>query len=862
MIEMINTWSSPVIRTTAKIVFLLWIVVQLTSYGHAQGKPSAEEGDLKIPYTFLVENLHDSIKTETLSLNEIKRRYERIKKDNARLSTILNSYRIQLSSHNNLLFLPQTGLNALEKAASLQEQSLDVIKGMIEDTANDLKVISALQAQTTRQLELYENNKSDISASELAETDSHKAIAYLKQLVDLANDKQRILSDSSTILNHQASALEKIRKDFVEQSKFFADKIRERRTVERFERKAYTLDSDIWVAFISELQSIQSRINRVFKKDLWQGIFAHLWRTGGILLIAAAWLYIIFMVALFRLRSLCSRLSDPSYTLEFPWRSTVVRLFCGSILLIGTIVFLFIYTTLRDIVENALLVNKTLHLLSIFLFTNWALNLIKTRLDAPSPKFPAALMHRFRAFILAMRYFAVTYVVLDWMLQSDAITLVLFRFVLELFIIAWTVVSIKSWERSRTEKHPAHVSTATPLQRLGISGIYCLVAFPVVMEFIGYGSLATYWLISWGRSLVVLLWAVLFLNVLREWDQKFYSHNHDNTGRPAQPIKWIVFRVCWLIWGLATILLLILAWGGQQTVFTEMGYVLRYHVDIGDFQISLLGLVKMLLILFFTHMVVRLWRYVLQEKFLGESGLETGIKESIISISVYVLWSIGIIASLSAFGVSGTSLTVAFGALSIGLGFGLQNIFNNFISGIIMLFERPIQVGDSVEINGIWGEVRNINFRSTVVQTFDNASLIIPNSDFISNQVTNWSFKDQSLRIKIIVGVEYGTNIELVRDLLLEIANQTPHVRKKPKPDVLFDDFGDSALVFILRVWTDIDGMLTTGSNIRFAIDRSFKENGIVIPFPQRDLHLRSTCDAIKIEVEKNQDLSVKKPTL
>jgi small-conductance mechanosensitive channel len=200
--------------------------------------------------------------------------------------------------------------------------------------------------------------------------------------------------------------------------------------------------------------------------------------------------------------------------------------------------------------------------------------------------------------------------------------------------------------------------------------------------------------------------------------------------------------------------------------------------------------------------------------------------------------------ALNAFGVGGTSLTVAFGALSIGLGFGLQNIFNNFISGIILLFERPIQVGDAVEINGTWAEVKKINFRSTVVQTYDNASLIIPNSEFISSQVTNWSFRDLSLRIKISVGVAYGSDTELVRSSLLEIADRAAKVRPYPRPDVLFTDFGDSALIFVLRVWTDVDSMLAVGTAIRFEIDRVFRERKIEIAFPQRDVHIRSCAPA------------------
>jgi small-conductance mechanosensitive channel len=257
-----------------------------------------------------------------------------------------------------------------------------------------------------------------------------------------------------------------------------------------------------------------------------------------------------------------------------------------------------------------------------------------------------------------------------------------------------------------------------------------------------------------------------------------------------------------------------------------------------------MGLLSAALILFFAHLLIRLWRYVLSTRILAGSDLESGLQHSITSITVYLLWGVGVLAALHAFGLSSTSLTVAFGALSIGLGFGLQNIFNNFISGIILLFERPIQVGDAVEINGVWAEVKKIRFRSTVVQTFDNASLIIPNSEFISSQVTNWSFRDLTLRIKVAVGVAYGSDIELVRSSLLEIADRTEKVLANPPPDVLFTDFGDSALIFVLRVWTDVDNMLKVGTAIRFEIDRVFRERNIEIAFPQRDIHIRSSVTA------------------
>jgi small-conductance mechanosensitive channel len=258
-------------------------------------------------------------------------------------------------------------------------------------------------------------------------------------------------------------------------------------------------------------------------------------------------------------------------------------------------------------------------------------------------------------------------------------------------------------------------------------------------------------------------------------------------------------------------------------------------------QFSILGIACAALMLLLTHLSTRLWRSILREKFLAGSGMDTGLKDSITTITIYLVWAIGIFISLRMIGVSSTSLTVVFGALSIGLGFGLQNIFNNFISGIILLFERPIQVGDAVEINGVWGVVQKINVRATLVQTYDNASLIIPNSEFISNKVTNWSFKDHRIRRVITVGVAYGSDTALVAGTLTEIAARAQWVLKSPEPDVLFSDFGDSALIFKLRVWTLVDHMVKVETHIRFEIERLFRERHIEMPFPQRDIHIISS---------------------
>ncbi|MFW5989392.1 MAG: mechanosensitive ion channel family protein, partial [Desulfosudaceae bacterium] len=244
------------------------------------------------------------------------------------------------------------------------------------------------------------------------------------------------------------------------------------------------------------------------------------------------------------------------------------------------------------------------------------------------------------------------------------------------------------------------------------------------------------------------------------------------------------------------------------------------------------------------HTLVILLKQALKEKILSRRHVEPGLQESVVTITGYLIWLIGLFIVLRIIGISAASLTVLFGAVGIGLGFGLQNIFNNFVSGIIILFERPIKVGDVIEINGLWGTVKKINVRSTQVRTFDNADLIIPNSDFINQQLTNWSFKDVRVRRNIVVGVAHGSDTQLVRKTLFEIAYNHPQVYKRPHPEVLFEDFGESALIFKLRLWASIKYFLSVETDVRFEIDRKFRELGITIPFPQRDVYIRGTASS------------------
>jgi small-conductance mechanosensitive channel len=361
------------------------------------------------------------------------------------------------------------------------------------------------------------------------------------------------------------------------------------------------------------------------------------------------------------------------------------------------------------------------------------------------------------------------------------------------------------------------------------------------MEIAGYGFISLYWYVSWGKSIIIILWFLLIFLSLKELGHIFQvdpDSNDETSETSGSPVKWLLIKFGQLVLCVIFIIYLIVAWGGKQAFLLSIFQALNKSYQIGSMQFSFMGFIYALIILLITQAIAQFWRFIFQRKILAKSGMKAGLQESITTISIYSIWIIGILISLHAFGLNTTSLAVAFGALGIGLGFGLQNIFNNFVSGIILLFERPIEVGDDIEVNGVWATVKKINVRSTVVQTYDNASLIIPNSELVSNQVTNWSFKDKRLRRTIMVGVAYGSDVEMVRQTLLEAASNVPRVLKIPKPDVLFSDFGDNALIFKLRFWTHVSHFYTVETEVRFIIDRLFRKRGITIAFPQRDIHL------------------------
>lgn len=264
-------------------------------------------------------------------------------------------------------------------------------------------------------------------------------------------------------------------------------------------------------------------------------------------------------------------------------------------------------------------------------------------------------------------------------------------------------------------------------------------------------------------------------------------------------------------------------------------------VTVAGVQITL-GRVLLALVMIYIAMVASwLLRTFVGSELSPRWELDRGVGDSISTLVHYLLITISVLIALGVLGVELQNFAIIAGALGVGIGFGLQNVVNNFVSGLILLFERPVRVGDIVVIGGEWGTVSKIGLRSTVVVTFDRAELIVPNGDLVSEKVTNWTLSNPIARLVVPIGVAYGTDVDRVLQLLRQASGKHHEILPDPEPQVLFVGFGESALDFELRVWVrELSLRLEVRSAVLAEVDRLFRSEGIEIPFPQRDLHVRS----------------------
>lgn len=402
--------------------------------------------------------------------------------------------------------------------------------------------------------------------------------------------------------------------------------------------------------------------------------------------------------------------------------------------------------------------------------------------------------------------------------------------------------------------------------RSGINIATILFAASLVANILGYVSLAQILVVKTLSSIfvaIILITALLILTSLLniylltnfakklKIVQRFPSKVRDTTNK--------IIRYAFLIYWLLILINSFEALFPIKEYFTEL---LNRQWVIGTFSISIGEVVLFFITIWVSVLLARLIRFILEGEILSRMTLARGVPGAISTLVKYFIVGFGVVVAFSAAGLDLDKFTLMAGALGVGVGFGLQDLVRNFISGLILIFERPIQIGDAVQIDDLSGRASKIGIRSSIIKTWDGAEVIVPNGNLIANKVVNWTMTDRLRRIEIKVGVSYGTDVALVMQTLLKCARDNQQIITNPPPSVLFNDFADSCLEFELRCWTsNYSDWITIRSDIRVAIDEAFEKEGIIIPFPQRDLHIisdKTKQELIKSEITHSRKKSTK----
>jgi len=385
------------------------------------------------------------------------------------------------------------------------------------------------------------------------------------------------------------------------------------------------------------------------------------------------------------------------------------------------------------------------------------------------------------------------------------------------------------------------------------SVVHLSLTLALIAEWMGYRNLAMGLAQGVLGSLLALgiilslarLFRELYSNLdygRRPWNRRLRQAMGLKPGDAMPGLFWlrlITVITLWLLFGYV----MLQVWDVSDTIILDIQTYLTHGFTIWSLEIIPARFASALITIALILTIGGWFRKRMESTWLQHTRLDRGAREATVTITGYVIITIAAITGLSVAGFNFQSIALIAGALSVGIGFGLQNIVNNFISGLILLFERPIKTGDWVMVGNTEGYVKRIRIRSTEIQTFDRADVIVPNSELIASQVTNWMLHDSRGRARIPVGVAYGSDTQKVKTILEKAAEEHPRVvndDSAPKPKVLFRGFGESSLDFELRCFIqDIDERLQVVSDLNFAIDAAFRESGIEIPFPQRDVHVR-----------------------
>jgi small-conductance mechanosensitive channel len=371
------------------------------------------------------------------------------------------------------------------------------------------------------------------------------------------------------------------------------------------------------------------------------------------------------------------------------------------------------------------------------------------------------------------------------------------------------------------------------LALLGVSLLANVSGFVTLAKVLGEGVLHSAYLgaLLYAAARIIIIIIALLLRTRRFQTLAFVRMHRDEIVLWCVRAAYLVAAALWLNGALELFTI-------REQALAAASRMLDASLGFRSLSISIGDLLSFLLVVVTAYYAAKIIRVILQEDVLTRIPLKRGVPQAIATAVQYLLLIFGFILALTAAGFELNRLTLLTGAFGVGIGFGLQNIINNFVSGLILLFERPVQVGDAVQVGPTSGDITRIGIRSSTISTAQGAEVIVPNAKLISDEVTNWTLSNQIRRAEISVGVDYNSDPTQVIKLLVTVAKSHPDVLTEPAPFALFKGFGENALEFELRFWVAFQSHVTVKSQVSVAVAAALREAGINIPTPQRDLHV------------------------
>ena len=808
-----------------------------------RSQESSNTGDALVSPESMRTARENALTGQQADLTELKARMQQLDTLQKAIRTEIDAYDSQNAAHAQLLLVPQLRIEDLETALKNNRLALRTLDERIKTFQERWDSTSILQQHVTDRIELARTQMADIKQTNFPADQQRNLETATRKLLEVLQEKKKL---GERYLKICGALLDQMK---VAQAEKLA--IGEKLTIQLASRQKASLfkRSDPFhrlsgKALGDELLYFWSRIQAVFSPAVWKAQWAQVKMGGvarwGIFLAVLSVILVLQGRSKLFLKGIENKCKGP----ERYYRGLELYLLRQSLLYFSMTLLFGIHSSLQFSLLNIGLGRLLFFVFLFLLLTSWGMDYLKHGSRRSPTNLRTFVTRHLKRFFRVFRISALISLLLIWIVGRDSLLPWLLGNLFTAVYLTWAWVFWRQMKPVVAEGVREGQAAPNPKWIVLLQGwLYLVFGGSLLLSLIGYGFLANQWLFIWIKMVALLFWGWISLNAIREWRREHFATTAADGDQPrtlAYEWRWLQIQLVWSAWVIGLTAGLLWALDSSGFLKAELGVLFNLTLTVGSLNLSIKGVILAAVILFITHAAVRIGRTLLDEKVLNERSLEQGLKDSILTITKYLAWGLGLLLALGILGVNATSLAVVFGALSIGIGFGLQNIFNNFISGLILLFERPIQVGDIVEVGGLWATVKQINVRATVVQTFDNASVIIPNSEFISQQVTNWSFKDKRMRRNLEVGVAYGSDIELVEQTLLDIVQNRRRVLQYPKPEVLFMDHADSALIFRLRFWVHVDDYWAVPSKIRFDIDRRFRELGIEIAFPQRDLHVRT----------------------